>query len=126
MTTMKKKLLWGAGTVILVAGVGFWIYEQNQPGPYDDLARCLEDKGVIFYGAFWCLHCQNQKAMFGRSAENLPYVECSLPSGQGQTQVCVDEGIQSYPTWEFPGGSRMTGELTPEHLAELAGCELPQ
>lgn len=125
MKNIKTKALWSFGAVIVVAGVGFWIYQQNQPGQYDEFARCLTDKGVVFYGAFWCPHCQNQKAMFGRSAKKLPYVECSLPSGQGQTSTCIEEGIESYPTWEFTDGSRETGELTLQYLSEKTGCELP-
>lgn len=43
----------------------------------DSLAKCLSDKGVKMYGAFWCGHCQNQKAEFNGNLEKYNiYVEC--------------------------------------------------
>lgn len=96
------------------------------PGKYDTFAQCLEDQGAIFYGAFWCPHCQAQKKLFGSSAKLLPYVECSTANGQGQTQACIDKKIASYPTWEFADGSRLTGEIPLVKLAEKTSCELPQ
>ena len=95
------------------------------PGKYDTFAQCLKDKGAIFYGAFWCPHCQAQKKMFGSSQKLLPYVECSLASGQGQTQACIDKKIEGYPTWEFSDGSRLSGEIPLEQLAEKTSCPLP-
>ncbi len=95
------------------------------PGQLDGFAQCLKTQGAVFYGAFWCPHCQNQKAMFGSSVKYLPYVECSLPSGTGQTQICIDKKIQSYPTWVFPDGTQTTGETPLTELAAKTGCVLP-
>jgi hypothetical protein len=95
------------------------------PGKYDAFATCLREKGATFYGAFWCEHCRAQKKLFGSSAKLLPYVECSPASGQGQTQVCIDKNVASYPTWEFADGSRLTGEIALEALAEKTSCLLP-
>ncbi len=112
--------------VILVVGlVGFFIYNSNRPGELDDFALCLKDKGLKFYGAFWCPHCQNQKKMFGRSERMLPYIECSTPDGKNQLQFCNDAGIKGYPTWEYPDGSRDEGEIPLDRLAEKSGCQLP-
>lgn len=119
-------IFWVVLAVLVVVGfAGSW-YMKTLPGKYDGLAQCLKDKGAVFYGAFWCPHCQAQKKMFGNSAEKLPYVECSNPDGQSQTQVCIDKSIQSYPTWEFADGSRLTGEIQPAQLAEKTGCTLPE
>jgi thiol-disulfide isomerase/thioredoxin len=96
------------------------------PGKYDTFAQCLKDKGAVFYGAFWCPHCQATKKLFGSSAKLLPYVECSNPDGQSQNQTCNDKKIASYPTWEFADGSRLTGELTLQQLADKTSCVLPQ
>lgn len=85
-------------------------------------AKCLKDQGAVFYGAFWCSHCQNQKAMFGADAKDLPFVECSTPDGQGQLAICEQKNIPGYPTWEFKDGSRLSGELTLAQLAEKTGC----
>ncbi len=92
---------------------------------YDAFATCLADKGAVFYGAFWCPHCQNQKKMFGKSAKVLPYVECSTADATAQTQACIDKKISGYPTWEFADGSRLNGEISMAKLAEKTSCPLP-
>lgn len=99
---------------------------KGQPDKLDSFAQCLKDKGAIFYGAFWCPHCQNQKKMFGRSERLLSYVECSTPDGRGQLPVCTEKNIEGYPTWEFADGSRESGEVSLKRLAEKTGCVLPQ
>lgn len=96
------------------------------PGKYDTFAQCLKDKGAIFYGAFWCSHCQTQKKMFGSSVKFLPYVECSTPDGSNQTKECTDKGVTGYPTWVFADGSRLTGEISLQTLANKTSCLLPQ
>ena len=122
----KGSLIIIAITVIVLGGLGFYINRQNsKPGELDGFAQCLKDKGAIFYGAFWCPHCQNQKKSFGRSAKLLPYVECSTPDGKGQLTVCTEKGIKSYPTWVFADGSTLNGEVPLETLAEKTACELP-
>jgi len=95
------------------------------PGKYDTFAQCLKDKGAVFYGAFWCSHCQAQKELFGSSAKFLPYVECSTIDGQNQTQECIDKKVAGYPTWEFSDGSRLNGEIPLAQLAEKTSCPLP-
>lgn len=114
-----RRTLWvGITAVILIFAVRYY----SMPGKYDGLAQCLKDNKVTFYGAFWCPHCQNQKALFGKSARLLPYVECSTVDGRGQTDVCKEKNIQSYPTWVFPDGSQETGEVALGKLAEKSGC----
>lgn len=96
------------------------------PGQYDQFATCLTNKGAKFYGAWWCPHCKNQKALFGSSAQYLPYIECAAPGDtSGQLPVCKDAKIDGYPTWVFADGSREAGEVSFERLAEKTGCELP-
>jgi len=102
------------------------------PGKYDAFAQCLKDKGATFYGAFWCPHCQAQKKEFGSSVKFLPYVECSTPDANGQTQVCIDNKIESYPTWVLKDGTRIPDDspngagVKLETLAAKTGCVLPQ
>lgn len=114
---------------VLIAIIGgvILLFKSTPPpsGKYDSFAQCLKDNGAIFYGAYWCPHCQNQKAMFGNSARLLPYVECSLPDASGQTQVCIANNIQSYPTWVFKDGSRLSGEIPFATLSQKTGCVLP-
>ncbi len=91
-------------------------------GKYDAFATCLKDKGAVFYGTFWCKYCQAQKKMFGSSQKLLPYVECSSANGQSQLQICVDKKIEGYPTWEFTDGSRLTGAIPLQQLADKTSC----
>lgn len=111
--------------IIIVGGAMFLSYNNNKPGKFDGFASCLKDKGAVFYGAFWCPHCQSQKKLFGNSAKLLPYVECSTPDGKAQLPICQEKGIEGYPTWEFSDGSRESGELSLERLAEKTSCSLP-
>lgn len=116
--------------VVVLVGLGVWNWQANKAAPASpgliSFAQCLKDEGATFYGAFWCPHCQAQKELFGNAAEELPYVECSTPDRQDQTQVCKDNEIKSYPTWVFADGSRQSGEMTLAALASKTGCELPE
>lgn len=113
--------------ILIVGGAIFAIVRNNSaPGKYDQLAQCINDSGTKFYGAFWCPHCQATKAMFGKSAKLLPYIECSTPDGKGQNKVCTDAGVEGYPTWVFPDGTRLTGERTLQELADKTNCPLDQ
>ena len=78
------------------------------------LADHLKRQGVLFYGAWWCSHCQHQKALFGSPAqERLPYVECDKDdSGR---QRCNAAQVRAYPTWDYKG-ERREGVLTLEEL----------
>ena len=130
LATMKTKpkqiLIWGGIGVAIVAGIYFLVSKSNKTGKLDTFAECLKDKGAVFYGAFWCPHCQNQKAMFGTSQKLLPYVECSTQDGKGQLAICKDKNIEGYPTWEFADGTRESGEVSLPQLAESTGCSLPE
>ncbi|MEK7649577.1 MAG: hypothetical protein AAB367_01245 [Patescibacteria group bacterium] len=116
--------------VAIIAVGGIWYVMStgtvSAPSPLDGFTQCLKDKGAVFYGAFWCPHCQNQKAMFGSSDKLLPYVECSTADGKGQLPVCREKNIEGYPTWTFADGTRESGELDLVVLAQKTGCELPQ
>lgn len=91
-------------------------------GPNLPLAQCLADKGAVFYGAFWCPHCKAQEALFADAAPALPYVECSTPDGNNQTEICKEKKITGYPTWKFADGSELTGEQSFQTLAEKTAC----
>lgn len=93
---------------------------------YDAFAACLTDKGVKMYGAYWCPHCQEQKKMFGDSWSKIDYIECSLPNRAGETAICNQAGITSYPTWQFADGTRKSGTLSLEDLGFFSGCELEE
>lgn len=128
-----NKYTYGFVGLLILAGIVWLIMTPGKPGKYDDFAKCLSDKKTVtFFGAFWCPHCQNQKAMFGKSSKYIPYVECSTPDGRNQLQVCKDKGITTYPTWEFATSSVstttkiITGEIQLNEIAELTQCPLPE
>ena len=123
---MKKgvTIFWAIIILLIVAGIALSVVSSTRPGRYDNLAKCMKDNGVIFYGAFWCPHCQATKGLFGKSAKLLPYVECSTPNGQGQLQVCKDAGVNQYPTWVRPDGASILGERSLADLAAFSGCTL--
>jgi len=111
--------------------VGLVFLSKNSPTSnldYSNFIQCLADSGAKFYGASWCPHCANQKAMFGNQSgileEKGVYVECSVNGGNEQNQTCNDAKIESYPTWDI-NGQRQTGEIPLETLASLTQCELP-
>lgn len=125
----KQTRTYSLFAIIGVAGIflaGAIVSDSQSAQIPDEFAQCLTEAGATMYGAFWCPHCQTQKDAFGKSFEYVDYVECSLPDRSGQTQECIDAGIESYPTWEFADGSRELGEVPLEVLGEITGCELPQ
>ncbi len=125
-------VVYTVGLVVLIVTIifGLWFLDRADAPKreaYTALAQCLKDRGVTFYGAFWCPVCAQQKTAFGSSAsKKLLYVECSTPDRTEQTQVCQDEQITGYPTWKFPDSMRCGGMVSPEVLAHLAGCPLPE
>lgn len=121
-------------SVIIVVGIVYSFFiapgesQESLPGNgsganYDNLAKCLTEKNIKMYGAFWCSACNSQKKMFGESWKYVNYVECST-SDMKQTQECSDANIEYYPTWEFPDGERIEGAVPLENLAKLSGCEI--
>jgi thiol-disulfide isomerase/thioredoxin len=125
---MKKKntsWIWIVVTLVIIAGlVAFLVFEGKKPGKYDSFAECITASGAKFYGAWWCPHCAAEKALFGKSAEKLPYVECQTPQ-QKQNALCNSVGITEYPTWIFKDGSKLMGVQTFDTLAAKTGCVAP-
>ena len=110
---------------VLVIIFGYYFWSLNQPSNLDSFALCLKEKGIEFYGAWWCPHCQNQKKLFGNSAKLLPYVECfAEPDTQNQLQVCKEKNITGYPTWKFADGTELNGEVSIEQLSDKTGCQV--
>ena len=115
------------GLLIVAAfGVAYYLGHRSQH-KYDTFARCLGDRGVKMYGAWWCPHCVEQKEKFGASFEYAPYVECGVKGDlKGQNPVCKEDGIKHFPTWQFPPtGERVERILSLEELSDRTGCSLP-
>ena len=96
-------------------------YPKPGGGSYlNSFAQCLSSKGATMYGAYWCPHCQNEKAAFGSAFSYVNYVECTQ-----DTAKCQAAGIQGFPTWIFPDGRRFEGEQGLSGLSKESGCPLP-
>lgn len=107
--------------------LAIFIYVQGlppKPGTYDALAKCIAKTNTTFYGAFWCPDCKAQKTKFGTGADYLPYHECSLPD-KSENADCKAIGVEHYPTWIFPDGSRAVGTQNISTLAKKTGCPMP-
>ncbi|MBI2043870.1 hypothetical protein HYT24_00715 [Candidatus Pacearchaeota archaeon] len=125
MNKKKKWLIFGSIFAAFILAMYFLYYNPNStPGMYDDFAKCLTEKGVKIYTAYWCPHCKEQKEMFGTSIKYLNDTECSLPNAAGQNDVCNKAGITGYPTWELGNGTQIQGTQTFEELSRLTGCSL--
>ena len=118
----KNRIIVMAIIAVIVVLGGISYFQKNRPGDYDDFARCIDESGTKFYGAFWCPHCDDQKELFGNSQRLLPYIECSTADGQGQTVDCQRAQITAYPTWQWPDGTKETGNQTFEYISEKTSC----
>ena len=115
-----------AAIVIFALHANYTAPEPEPIGPEDPtvraLAEHLKERGVLFYGASWCPHCQEQKRLFGASASRLPYVECNLagPSAP-QSAACSMAGVRTYPTWIINGRPYVGQVMTLAQLADATG-----
>ncbi|HEY9738214.1 MAG TPA: vitamin K epoxide reductase family protein, partial [Trichocoleus sp.] len=91
------------------------------------LARHLKSVDAKMYGAWWCPHCYDQKALFGaEAAAQVPYVECASDGKNAQTELCRSQPeITGFPTWEIQGRF-YAGTQTLEKLAEISGYTGPK
>jgi polynucleotide 5'-kinase involved in rRNA processing len=112
--------------ILAAFGLAYYLGNRTQHR-HDALARCLTERGVKMYGAYWCPHCVEQKEKFGASFEYVPYVECGIKGDlHGVSQACKDAGIKHYPTWQFPPtGERVERVFTLDELSDRTGCALP-
>lgn len=119
---MKAGIITAVITIVLLAGGIYLMSQQGRPVEASEsvhkLAACMSEKNVTMYGAYWCPHCRNQKAMFGDAFEKVKYVECTQ-----ETKTCTEKQVESYPTWIYQDGTRTMGEQPLEKLAEKSGCE---
>lgn len=94
-------------------------------GKNTEIAKCLTEKGVKFYGAYWCPHCQDQKKIWGDDMKYINYVECDAKGENAKPEECEKAGVERYPSWYFPGQGIETGVQKPEDLAAKANCAVP-
>ena len=98
-------------------------------------AQALTASGTRFFGAAWCPACTDQKELFEDGGDFLPFIEVTnLDSpvtlnavGDGTDTTLNPSGVPvtSFPTWEFPDGTRLEGGLTLEVLSQRSGVAIP-
>ncbi len=120
--SIKLKLIIIIFVAVAVLAIAFGIRgSQPASSAYVDFAKCLAEKQVTMYGAVWCPACQKQKKLFGDAFKYVPNVECP-----DDPQRCIAQGIEAYPTWEFPSGEKLIGVQTFETLSAKSSCPLPE
>ena len=122
----SSRFLYALSGVVVVGLLGMATLQPEELAKYDSFAEELTEAGVVLYGAWWCPHCENQKKAFEGSFDKINYVECSPGRTRGTSQECKDAGIEVYPTWVFPDGSMLSGEIELKTLADKIGAELPE
>ena len=120
---LRKAITWLLVVAIFGAVIYFALRQRGHR--LDAFAQCLAQKPAKMYGAYWCPHCADQKAMFESSFHFVPYVECGLPGSRDEAPACKDAGIKHFPTWEFAGGERQEGVESLQFLSGKTGCPLP-
>ncbi len=112
--------------LLLVAWAVYDYFSHRRASTLDDFAKCLSSKGVRMYGAWWCPHCSEQKELFGFAFQYVNYRECGIESQPHSiSDQCKNDGIQHFPTWQFPDAHRDEGVQPLTALAQKTGCKLP-
>ncbi|GAB5360211.1 hypothetical protein AAMO2058_000608200 [Amorphochlora amoebiformis] len=83
------------------------------------LGRELRELGAVFFGAYWCSHCANQKRALGKEAfQMIRYVECAKDGFNSNRKLCNEKDISGYPTWEI-AGDLYPGEMSLDELRDI-------
>lgn len=123
-------LIWivGAIAVGVVFSVGLYMMQRTPPVKEDHtaVAQCLDEKGVIMYGAYWCQNCKKQKKWFGDAFEHITEIECDPRGENAQPELCVEKEIEGTPTWIWDKDGeeikRLSGATRIDELAEYFEC----
>jgi hypothetical protein len=119
----SKITLWIVIAGLFAAAYYAGWYRRNHR--HDAFAKCLAAKQVKMYGLYWCPHCADQKAMFGKSFDYIPYVECAIRGSKELTPQCKTAGVTLFPAWQVAGGAPQPGVLSLDDLSLRTGCALP-
>jgi hypothetical protein len=119
----KSMMIWvGIIVLLALAYAGAWYYKNHR---YDDFAKCLASKQTKMYGLYWCPHCAEQKAMFGKAFRYVPYVECAIKGSRALAPECEAAKVKLFPSWQFGSNPPKEGVFPMEELSDKTGCSLP-
>ena len=88
---------------------------------YDNLLEKIQKIGVTDNNANDFI-----KSCYDIIMERGVYIECDARGDNEQSALCIEKGIQGYPTWEFQDGMMLQGVMELHTIAEKAGCEAPR
>jgi hypothetical protein len=123
-SSLIRKVLVAFGVMCAFIAV-YFLGLHTRSNRLDAFAKCLASRQAKMYGAYWCPHCADQKEMFGRSFQYVPYVECGVKGSRDEVPACAQAGVKHFPTWQFADGVRQEGTLNLRALGEKTGCGLP-
>ncbi|MBI2523267.1 hypothetical protein HYW19_02680 [Candidatus Woesearchaeota archaeon] len=114
MSNKKIAFVSIVSVLLILAGIGIGVSfaNSNKPGPVDDFAKCLTEKGAVVYGAPLCKYTAAQKAMFGNSMRLIDYRDFTQ-----------DPNVEITPTWLI-NGAYYQNVQTFDRLADLTGCKI--
>ncbi|MCP9877612.1 thioredoxin [Cyanobium sp. A2C-AMD] len=133
----------GVMTVLLVGLLGLgWAASADQPFAQSGraapavisasspakiaLSEHLSSVGARVFTAYWCPHCHDQKEAFGKeAAAKLLVIECAEDGANSQAQLCKQQGVQGYPSWQIKGVVD-SGVKPLNTLADLSGYTGPR
>jgi hypothetical protein len=119
----RSVLIWGGIIVLLaLAYAGGWYHKNHK---YDEFAKCLASKQAKMYGLYWCPHCAEQKEMFGKAFQYVPYQECAIKGTRSLAPECAAVGVKLFPSWQFGSNPPKEGVFPMEELSDKTGCALP-
>ncbi|HTA48878.1 MAG TPA: hypothetical protein VK930_05450 [Verrucomicrobiae bacterium] len=119
----RNKLTLGGVVVLFVLAYAAGWYHSNHR--YDGFAKCLASKQAKMYGLYWCPHCIEQKEMFGKAFQYVPYVECAIKGSRELAPACAAAGVKLFPSWQFGGNTPKEGVFPLQELSDKTGCSLP-
>lgn len=118
----NKLILGGIVAMFALAYAAGWYHSNHR---YDGFAKCLATKQAKMYGLYWCPHCIEQKEMFGKAFQYVPYVECAIKGSRELTPACKAAGIKLFPSWQFGANPPKEGVYPLQELSDKTGCSLP-
>lgn len=119
----RRRMIWGLVLILFAAAYAAGWYRKNHH--YDNFAKCLASKQAKMYGLYWCPHCLDQKEMFGRAFQYVPYQECAIRGSSEVQPECKAAGVKLFPSWQFGSLPPKEGVLSMEELSAKTGCALP-
>lgn len=119
----RKRLIWGGVAVALIAAYAAWWYYVNHR--YDGFAKCLAANHAKMYGLYWCPHCREQKEMFGKAFQYVPYVECAIKGSNELAPECKAAAVKLFPSWQFGSNPPVPAVFPLNELGDKTGCSLP-